>query len=306
MTTTSEPVRQRSSILGTQVISKATARRLGVVSQLWLDMDQRQVVAVSVRDNLIAGTPQYMSLSSIALLGPDAILVDNEDVFEDINVDAYTSLIGSEVVTETGELLGKVRDFKFDPGNGEIFQLILSSLGIPLIPSQVVSTYELDVNEIIAVGRDRIIVTEGMEERLTQLTVGILERLGIGKPPWERDEDYISTVDPNDMLGTGSSRPSTARTVTTRASEDMWDDDNWSKSRPAARRKAPEPYYDEELEEADNWSDEAEEYEEPYEEDNRYRRDNEDAWSDEEPYEAPRVNIPQKQRQPEYEEEKDY
>ncbi len=321
MTTTSESesVRQRSSILGTQVISKATARRLGVVSQLWLDMDQRQVVALSVRENLITGTPQYMSLSNISLLGPDAILVDDEDVFEDLNVDAFTSLIGSEVVTETGELLGKVRDFKFDSETGEVFHLILSSLGIPLIPAQIVSTYELDVQEIIAVGRDRIIVTEGMEERLTQLTVGVLERIGIGKPPWERDDEYIS-VDPGDMLGTGSSRPSTNRTVTTRASEDLWDDeDNWSQKRPASRRR-PQTYDEPEEDnwaekEEDNWSKPTskrpreevyeDEGEDEYEEDRRYVEEPEDdAWEEQEKPRK-RVNLPPKQKQPEPEYEED-
>ncbi len=251
---TSDSILQRAAILGTQVISKSTAKRLGIVTQIWLDVDQRRVMGLSVAERFLPGTPiglgenLYMSLERVSLLGEDAILVDDEDVLEDlISSERYTSLIGNEVVTESGELLGKVQDFKFDSANGDLFYLILSSLGNPLIPAAIVSTYELDVNEIIAVGRDRIIVTEGMEERMTQLTKGILERLGLGKPPWEQEfeDEYLPpTSVSGNALGSGfrgnpyrrsPERPSYRR-------EEAWDDDdNWTDERtpvPPARRQA--------------------------------------------------------------------
>ncbi len=335
--TTSETICQRGSILGTQVISKSSAKRLGIVTQIWLDVDQRQVMGVSVADRYIPGTPIgigdtfYMSLENIALLGPDAILVDDESVLEDALVsDRYTPLIGNEVVTESGELLGKVRDFKFDPIEGDLFFLILSSIGSPLIPSSVISTYELDVNEIIAVGRDRIIVTEGMEERLTQLSKGILERIGLGKPPWEQEfeDEYLPppTISGN-ALGPGQrssyypptqqrqeyrsdlrsdSRPE-SRPVYKR--EEVWeeDEDNWQDERipvsPPPRRQARaqqqpisppparEPSYSK-----DDYEDD---YDDEYE-DNKYnedsRREIQNAWSDED-----RIPDRQRQRQPEKE-----
>jgi len=37
---------------------------------------------------------------------------------EDIDVEAYSNLVNSEVITETGELLGRVRNFKFNRENG--------------------------------------------------------------------------------------------------------------------------------------------------------------------------------------------
>jgi len=42
---------------------------------------------------------------------------------------------------------------------------------------QVLSTYELPIEEIVSSGPNRLIVFEGAEERVTQLTVGLLERL---------------------------------------------------------------------------------------------------------------------------------
>jgi len=115
-----------------------------------VDIDRREVVALSLRDNLIAfaGVPRYMFLS-IRKIG-DVILVDNEDAIEDIDVEAYSNLINSEVITETGELLGRVRNFKFNRENGR-FTHYYCSLGIPQIPEQVLSTYELPKKLLAAV-----------------------------------------------------------------------------------------------------------------------------------------------------------
>jgi sporulation protein YlmC with PRC-barrel domain len=261
----SENLRQRAAVLGLQVFSKRSAVRLGIVTQIWLDVDQRRVVGMTVAERFVPGTPSgigdtfFMSLDNIDLLGPDAILVDDESILEDILItERYTSLINNEVVTESGELLGKVRDFKFEPETGSLQFLIVASIGNPIIPASLISTYELDVNEIIAVGRDRIIVTEGMEDRMTQLSKGLLERLGLGKAPWEDDfdDDYMppSTTIRDNALSSGtrstySPPPQQQRPVYRQ--EQSWDDgDNWAEERvpanPPQRRQAraearPEP-----------------------------------------------------------------
>lgn len=261
----SENLRQRAAVLGLQVFSKRSAVRLGIVTQIWLDVDQRRVVGMTVAERFVPGTPIgigdtfFMSLDNIDLLGPDAILVDDESILEDILItERYTTLINNEVVTESGELLGKVRDFKFDPETGSLLFLIVASIGNPIIPASLISTYELDVNEIIAVGRDRIIVTEGMEDRMTQLSKGLLERLGLGKAPWEDDfdDDYMppTTTMRDNALSSGSRStysppPQQQRPVYRQ--EQSWDDgDNWAEERvpanPPQRRQAraesrPEP-----------------------------------------------------------------
>ncbi|MDX1977562.1 MAG: PRC-barrel domain-containing protein [Pseudanabaenaceae cyanobacterium bins.68] len=248
----SQGTSQRAAVLGIQVISKATGRRLGIISEVWLDLDQRQIMGFSVADRYIPSTsislgdPFYMALGRISLLGPDAILVDNENVLEDIlTSERYTNLIGCEVITESGEPLGKVRDYQFDPSTGSMTALILAAVGSTLIPDTLISTYELDVNEIIAVGRERIIVTEGMEERLVQLSKGILEKLGLGKPPWEQEfeDDYLPsrpTAYSDNALGTGSRVYPTQKPLYRK--EEAWEEDNWQEERtPPRRARMPEP-----------------------------------------------------------------
>ncbi|MGF1497274.1 MAG: PRC-barrel domain-containing protein [Elainellaceae cyanobacterium] len=327
---------QRSDILGTQIITRDTGKRLGVVSQLWVDIDRREVVALGLRESMLSGVlsniQQTMLLSSVRQVG-DVILVDDDTVLDqEVDVEAFSSLINCEVITETGEMLGKVRGFKFNASDGRVTSLVIASLGIPQIPDQMISTYELPMDEVVSSGPDRLIVFEGAEEKLVQLTVGVLERLGIGTAPWERrteDDYYAMPTSPANQLGTGSTTlASEPIQSTTTAASETWDEDNWNEPQPLQEplpQRQPEPVYYE----ADNWGGEpaAQEaayieeatYEEvtpvsppePQYEDTQYEDYDVtgDAWADDEnpkPYQPQKLNIPEKKRVVEYEEETDY
>lgn len=320
---TSQQIILRSDLLGTQVITRSTGKRLGVVSQLWVDVDRREVVALGLRDNIISGvlsgTPHMMLLDSIRQIG-DVILVDDDTVLEDsMSIDSYSSLINSEVITETGELLGRVRGFKFDAVSGKVAALTIASIGFPLIPDQIVSTYELPIEEIVSSGPDRLIVFEGAEEKLSQLTVGVLERLGIGKAPWEREDEeyYERPLSTSNQLGTGLRTPAQPMREATPMVQNTWDEDNWGEPEPRRireplRQRQVEPaYYDDDLEE-ENWSDASpqDDYEEAYAYEPEYNEVvEEDVWADKaepQPYTPPQINIPEKRKVLEYEEEADY
>jgi sporulation protein YlmC with PRC-barrel domain len=315
---------QRSDIIGTQVITRNTGKRLGVVSQLWVDVDRREVVAIGIRESMLSGVlsnvQQTMLLSQIRQIG-DVILVDDETVLDDeANVEPYSSLINSEVITETGELLGKVRGFKFNTSNGGVDSIVIASIGLPQIPDQLISTYELSMDEVVSSGPDRLIVFEGAEEKLNQLSVGLLERIGIGRPPWDRDDEdaYIAPTPASNQLPTGIRTPVEPMRTRTPVAQETWDEDNWSEAQPQPMQmrasREPEPAYYE-----DNWGGESADYEEvEYEEvRDEYPVDyvatdedvTKDAWEDDEnpkPYRAPQVNIPERKRVVEYEEETDY
>ncbi len=333
-----EQIRQRSEILGTQVITRDTGKRLGVVSQIWVDIDRREVVAIGVRDSILALTalPRYMRLTEISQIG-DVILVEDDNAIEDdLDVEGYSNLIQSEVITETGELLGRVRGFKFNTDDGTVTSIVIASLGLPQIPEQLLSTYELPIEEVVSSGPNRLIVFEGAEERLNQLSVGVLERLGLGTAPWEKDEDeqyYTPIARPENQLasGTRTAPPERVRPQPKAIAEEAWsEDDNWREERQPYYEKEPEPVYVE-YEEEDNWSEASRtqyrqvEYDEDvvyeqrkspqYDKDRQHEEYEEyedvetDAWAEEEdrrPYSPPTVNIPKKTRIPEYEEETEY
>jgi len=179
--------------MGTQVITTDTGRRLGVVGEVVVDIDRREVIALGLRDNpltrFLPGLPRWMPLESIKQVG-DVILVDSLDSLSDnFSPDRYGKVINCQVITESGQLLGRVLGFSFDIETGELISLVTGAVGVPLLGEGVLSTWEIAVDEIVSSGTDRIIVYEGAEDKLNQLSSGLLEKLGVGGSSWG-DREY--------------------------------------------------------------------------------------------------------------------
>ena len=192
----------RSELMGTQVITTDTGRRLGVVGEVVVDIDRREVVALGLRDNpltrFLPGLPKWMPLESIKQVG-DVILVDSLDSLNDnFTPERYSKVINCQVITESGELLGRVLGFSFDIETGELISLVMGAIGVPLLGEGVLSTWEIPVDEIVSSGTDRIIVYEGAEDKLNQLSSGFLEKLGVGGSSFENREysKYSSNLVP--------------------------------------------------------------------------------------------------------------
>ena len=188
----SERLWLRSELMGTQVITTDTGRRLGVVGEVVVDLDRREVVALGLRDNpltrFLPGLPKWMPLESIKQVG-DVILVDSLDsLSESFSPERYGKVINCQVITESGQLLGRVLGFSFDIETGDLISLVMGAVGVPLLGEGVLSTWEIPVEEIVSSGTDRIIVYEGAEDKLKQLSSGLLEKLGVGGSSWDERE----------------------------------------------------------------------------------------------------------------------
>ncbi len=200
----------RSELMGTQVITRDTGRRLGVVGEVIVDIDRREVVALGLRDNpltrFLPGLPRWMPLERIKQVG-DVILVDSADsLSENFNPERFSRVINCQVITESGQQLGRVLGFSFDIETGELTTLVMGALGVPLLGEGVLSTWEIPVVEIVSSGADRIIVYEGAEEKLKQLNSGLLEKLGVGGSSWEeqeRDRYRLNLVPVENQLTSG-------------------------------------------------------------------------------------------------------
>ncbi len=257
---TSELIRQRADLINTQVIAKDTGKRLGIIKDLLVDIDSREVVAFGLRDGLLAapgGLVKHLYLTSVEKMG-DVVLVPDDEAIEDIDPENYTNLINCEVITETGDMLGKVRGFKFSCDDGKLTSIIIAAIGIPLIPDNVISTYEFSIDEVVSSGPNRLIVFEGSEERLEQLSVGFLERIGLGKAPWEDEYSYRAPViRPENQLAPGlaiSPPPPVVRAAPP-VQQPVWEDDNWQEVQAAPlpqKLQAEARYYDDE-DDGENW-----------------------------------------------------
>ncbi|WP_269614513.1 PRC-barrel domain-containing protein [Prochlorococcus marinus] len=202
----------RSELMGTQVITRDTGRRLGLVGEVVVDIDRREVVALGLRDNpltrFLPGLPRWLPLDQIRQVG-DVILVDTIDsLSENFVPERFNKVINCQVITESGDQLGRVLGFSFDIETGELLTLVMGALGVPLLGEGVLSTWEMPVDEIVSSGPDRIIVYEGAEEKLKQLNSGFLEKLGVGNSGWEeseRERYRVNLVPVENQLNSGES-----------------------------------------------------------------------------------------------------
>ena len=202
----------RSELMGTQVITRDTGRRLGLVGEVVVDIDRREVVALGLRDNpltrFLPGLPRWLPLDQIRQVG-DVILVETIDsLSENFVPERFNKVINCQVITESGDQLGRVLGFSFDIETGELLTLVMGALGVPLLGEGVLSTWEMPVDEIVSSGPDRIIVYEGAEEKLKQLNSGFLEKLGVGNSGWEdseRERYRVNLVPVENQLTSGES-----------------------------------------------------------------------------------------------------
>ncbi len=227
----------RSELMGTQVITTDTGRRLGVVGEVVVDIDRREVVALGLRDNpltrFLPGLPKWMPLDSIKQVG-DVILVDSLDSLSDgFSPERYGKVINCQVITESGQLLGRVLGFSFDIETGDLISLVMGAVGVPLLGEGVLSTWEIPVDEIVSSGTDRIIVYEGAEEKLNQLSSGLLEKLGVGGSSWEERESkrYSANLVPveNQLLSGSESEEQNNSIEEEFIDEDVIDEDEYEK-----------------------------------------------------------------------------
>ncbi|CAA0836190.1 Unknown protein [Striga hermonthica] len=157
---------------------------LGFVSQLWVHTSSWVVMAVEVKPNLLSGAFERFLFKEIRQVG-DVIFVEDENVIEVESVDIKSvgleTLVGYSVVTSNGQRIGKVRGYNFNINSGRVESLELDSFGISIIPSSLVSTYAVFVEDVVKVSIDTVFVHETAAiSRVRRLTKGIWDGQNAG------------------------------------------------------------------------------------------------------------------------------
>ena len=243
----------RSELMGTQVITRDTGRRLGLVGEVVVDIDRREVVALGLRDNpltrFLPGLPRWLPLDQIRQVG-DVILVDTIDsLSENFVPERFNKVINCQVITESGDQLGRVLGFSFDIETGELLTLVMGALGVPLLGEGVLSTWEMPVDEIVSSGPDRIIVYEGAEEKLKQLNSGFLEKLGVGNSGWEdseRERYRVNLVPVENQLTSGES-PNDDQRLLEQSQEDIFEEEEEEEMEYVELQDSEQEQYNQEL-----------------------------------------------------------
>lgn len=187
---------RRSSILAKQVFSIQSALSLGFVSQIWVDTKSWVVLVVEVRPNLLSGESERFLLEDVSQVG-DVVVVEDENVMDtELKMIGLETLVGYRVVTPGQRDIGKVRGYSFNINSGAVELLELDSFGISIIPSSLVSTYALPVEDVLEVLSDTVVVHESAASHIQRLTKGFWDAQNVGTKVDEGEEysDYESSV----------------------------------------------------------------------------------------------------------------
>uniref|UniRef100_A0A1J3KAN3 PRC-barrel domain-containing protein n=1 Tax=Noccaea caerulescens TaxID=107243 RepID=A0A1J3KAN3_NOCCA len=204
---------RRSSLVAKQVISIQSALSLGFISQLWVDTTSWLVLVVDVKPSLLSGECERFLLKDIVRVG-DVVLVEDEAVLDtEFKMVGLETLVGYRVVTPGGRNIGKVRGYSFNINSGIVESLELDSFGVTIIPSSLVSTYRLQVEDIMEVLEDIVVVHEDAASRKQRLTKGL----------W--DAQFGSEYSDVEELENSSDRRRQRRS--SRKKRDLDDDDEW-------------------------------------------------------------------------------
>lgn len=178
---------RRSNLLAKQVISVQSALCFGFISQLWVDTNSWVVLVVEVKPNLLSGEVDRFFLEDVIQIG-DVVLVQDESVMTDYKMVGLETLVGYNVITPGQQTIGKVRGYTFNINSGAVEFLELDSFGFSIIPSSLVSTYALFVEDVLEVMYDKIVVHEAAASRIQRLTKGFCDTQNVGKSMEELTE----------------------------------------------------------------------------------------------------------------------
>ncbi|EFH57862.1 hypothetical protein ARALYDRAFT_482866 [Arabidopsis lyrata subsp. lyrata] len=164
----------RSNLVAKQVISIQSALSLGFISQLWVDTSSWLVLVVDVKPSLLSGEYERFLLKDIVrvllcLVSPMLKVVSFGNVFTYILGFILRSLLQSSDTRTAKHWKG----YSFNINSGIVESLELDSFGVTIIPSSLVSTYRLDVEDIIEVLQDIVVVHEDAASRKQRLTKGL-------------------------------------------------------------------------------------------------------------------------------------
>jgi sporulation protein YlmC with PRC-barrel domain len=148
---------------GKPVVSIADARKVGTVDGVFVDAGYTRIQGLKVKGE--GRSPDYfVSSENVRAIGPDAVTIVGQDALERPDyASGLTGLVpledvlGSRVVTESGEVLGGVSDVHLDPSSGKVerFEYATGPLAGLLRRH-----YSIDVEHVVGVGPKVMTVKE--------------------------------------------------------------------------------------------------------------------------------------------------
>ncbi len=177
---------QQSELINGLVLNRQTTETVGHLAQFWLDPQIHQVQGLISKSGLLGRDKKYFNWHQVDTLGEDGIFVKGEA--QTIDPADLQTVIGNELWTNTGNKVGKIVDYLFNPYTSGIVGYLFASNGSRGV---VEGIYLLEPVAISSVGEKRIIVLEGAVESAKLYSEGMQQEFKGARRTLQ--EDYEQT-----------------------------------------------------------------------------------------------------------------
>lgn len=177
-----QQVIQYSQLINRRIIDRGTAEEIGRLDELWLNTKSHHVIGFSSKSGGVLGLGvkrHSFTWEQIYSIGADSILVNiNAEVEEpEKSPEISHPIIGHEVLTDSGNTAGELRDYIIATQTGAVVGYLYKSSGWR---GAVEGTYLLSPDDISSIGSQRILAldtaihdaqpyTEGMNQKLNKV-----------------------------------------------------------------------------------------------------------------------------------------
>jgi uncharacterized protein YrrD len=171
----SEEFVRQSQLLDRMVLDRATMDECGRIEVMWCYPKVHRVLGFICKSGSFDRTKKAFNLDQLDKVGENGVLVNSDPVETDRDrVRQLESLIGCEVWTDEGKRLGRINDYVFQLGSGNIRYYLLASSGFQGLTGKLYSMYP---SQILGYGRGRVMVSAGIVPGLELYQAGLDQKL---------------------------------------------------------------------------------------------------------------------------------
>ena len=171
----SEEFIRQSQMLDRIVLDRATMDEWGRIEVMWCYPKVHRVLGFICKSGSFDRTKKAFNLDQLDKIGENGVLVNSEPVETDRDrVRQLESFLGCEVWTDEGKKVGRINDYVFQLGSGNIRYYLLASSGLQGLTGKLYSLYP---SQILGYGRGRVMVSAGIVPGLELYQVGLDQKL---------------------------------------------------------------------------------------------------------------------------------
>jgi uncharacterized protein YrrD len=193
---------RHQNLMNRPVLDRRSLEEVGRVEVLWMHVPAHRVLGFVCKTGLLGNQKFAFSLDQVHSFGPDKILVNSPPQTTDAEkVKQLETLMGCQVWSDAGEVLGKVVDLRFDPATGQLFDYLFSQGRLGALADGI---YQLPPAVMLSWSRRRVVVAADS-----------VPYLQVFQPGLKRRVDQVATDLKQELTTTAQEVKDAAQEVTT-------------------------------------------------------------------------------------------